>query len=108
MSGLRQEAKILRETLEGWEVVEEEGEVEEMERGSEEVREERPDMSEGEGDPNPADPKLESKETSEPEEWEKVREEREWEMGEVVDNPVLEWQCFNILNALSRHQRQNI
>ena len=99
----------MRETLEGWEEVEEEGEVEEMERGSEEVREDRPDMSEGEGDPNPADPKLESKETSEPEEWEKVREEREWEIGEVVDNPVREWQCFNILNALwTPHQRQNI
>ena len=59
----------------------------------EEVREERPDMSEGEGEPRPAEPKLESKETSEPEDWEK---EREWEMGEVA-RPVREVQCFNIL-----------
>ena len=98
----------MRETLDGCEE-DEEGEVEERESGSEEVREERPDISEGEGDPNPADPKLESKETSEPEEdWEKVREEREWEMGEVVDNPVRDWQCFNIFNTPSRHQRRNI
>ena len=95
ISGLRHEAKILRETLEGCDE-----EEEERESGSEEVREERPDMSDGEGDPNPADPKLESNETSEPDDCEKVREEREWEMGEVVDNPVRDWQCFNIFNTL--------
>ena len=65
--------------------------------GSEEVREDLPDMWEGEGEPKPVEPKLESKDTSEPEVWESEREDRELEMGEVDERPVLDWQCFNMV-----------
>ena len=89
ISGLRHEAKIFSETLDG---VEGEDETEEMDIGSlEEVRELRPDMSEGMGDwaAEPADPKLESKDTSEPaEDWEKVREARLLDIA--GDSPVRE------------------
>ena len=52
--------------------LEEDGEeelTEDIDRGSLDVRELLPDMSDGSGDwvQDPADPKLESKETSEPE-----------------------------------------
>ena len=76
-----------------------------------EVREDRPDISppphEGTGDcaAEPAEPKLESKLTSEPEAeaeeaaecWERVRLARLCEAVPSSGSPDLEWQCFSIL-----------
>ena len=74
-----------------------------------EVREDRPDISHelGIGDcaAEPADPKLESKLTSDPEAeaaeaaecWERVRLARLCEAVPSSGSPDLEWQCFSIL-----------
>ena len=78
--------------------LEEEGEEEEVTEdidiGSLEVRELLPDMSEGMGDwvQDPDDPKLESKDTSEPELWEYVSEARLLDIkgDDAVRSPVLE------------------
>lgn len=72
----------------------EEDETEDIDIGSLEVRELLPDMSRGSGDwvQDPADPKLESKETSEPELWDRVSEARLLDIKgeEAVRRPVLE------------------
>ena len=94
ISGLKHEAKIFSDTLEGDD--DEEEVTDDIDIGSlDEVRELRPDMSEGIGDwaADPADPKLESKLTSEDaDDWESVSDERLWEMAgdDPGDSPVRE------------------
>ena len=79
----------MRETLAGDEG---EDDTEDIDIGSlEDVRELRPDMSDGMGDwaADPADPKLESKDTSEPaEDCDSVREARLFDIA--GDSPVRE------------------
>ena len=76
--------------------------TEDIDIGSlEDVSDERPDISEGMGDwaQEPADPKLESNDTSDPELWDNVREARLLEIAgdDVWSNPEREWQCFNMM-----------
>ena len=75
--------------------------TDDRDNGSLEVRDDLPDISEGIGDwaHEPPEPKLESNETSDPELWDSVNDDKLCDMAgdDVCSSPDLEWQCFNIL-----------